>query len=489
MKNKKILFIEAPYTYATSGKEVVGKYYPLGIGYLASYIRQFGYTVKVFQPSSDESYFKELEELINSFAPAVVGISVMTPSYPGAVEICNLIKSKDSNIVTVLGGHHVSAVGKAVLEQSPNTDFSVMGEGEITLYELMQSLDSDSPNLKGINGLVWRDNKGNICLNEPRLAVDDIDSFPFPARDIIDMNKFRMHSYIDFGKKSATMITSRGCPYKCMFCSSWLTMGARYRFRSVENVISEIKEMVDDGIDHIVFEDDTATLKKDRIMAICDALIQMPNRPSWYCLSRVDAMDYELAKKMKAAGCRMINFGIESGSPEILKIIGKRISLDKAVEAVRACKKAGLRTQCSFIVGFPFDTEKTLAMTYSIAKKINPTIAIFFPLTPYPGTRMFDEFFDKALIPRTVEEWQKYIVTDNTSGISLNSAYNGQEIKAIANKFNRKFFFRPAHWPGMLRTVSNLSDLIRLSRGAIFLLTSYMKERKKNNVREHAPQN
>ncbi len=485
MKNNKILFIEAPYTYASSGNEIVGKYYPLGIGYLASYIRQFGYSVKVFQPSSDESYFKELNETIDSFGPAVVGISVMTPSYPGAVEICNLIKSHDRNIITVLGGHHVSAVGGEVLKQSPKTDFSVMGEGEVTFHELIQSLESDSPEYKGINGLVWRDNEGNIYVNDPREMVKDIDSLPFPARDIIDMDQFRMHSYIDFGKKSATMITSRGCPYKCMFCSSWLTMGARYRFRSVENVIEEIKEMTDMGIDHIVFEDDTATLKRDRIMAICDALIKMPDRPSWFCLSRVDTMDYALAKKMKEAGCRMVNFGIESGSPEILKKLGKKISLDKAVEAIRACKKAGLRTQCTFIVGFPFDTEQTLAMTYSIAKRINPTIAIFFPLTPYPGTKMYDEFLDSSLVPQSVQEWHKYIVTDNTSGISLNTKYTGEEIKAIANKYNRRFYLRPTHWPRMLRTISNFSDFVRLLRGAVYLVKNYIKGVTREGTRQN----
>ena len=476
MKNKNVLLIEAPYSYASAGKEVVGKYFPLGIGYLAAYIRQFGYSVKIFQPSSDESYNQELKDIVRSFRPSLAGISVMTPSYPRAVEICDIIKSNDRNIVTVLGGHHVSAVGKEVLEQSSNIDFSVIGEGEITLHELIRALEPGGPEYEEIKGLAWRDNEGNIHVNDSRELIKDIDSLPFPARDLVDMDKFRLHSYIDFGKRSATMITTRGCPYKCAFCSSWLTMGARYRFRSVENIMKEVRELVESGIDHIVFEDDTMALKRDRIMAICDALIEMPNRPSWYCLTRVDTMDYELAGKFKAAGCKMVNFGIESGSPEILKLVGKKISLDRAVEAISACRKAGLRTQCTFIVGFPIDTEKTMSMTYSIAKKINPTIAIFFPLTPYPGTRVYNEFLDKSLMPHSVEEWLSYIMTDNKSGISLNSNYTGEEIKAIANKFNRKFFFRPLHILDMLKTVHSPTDLFRLSRGALYLSSNYLKE-------------
>ncbi|HDZ62126.1 MAG TPA: radical SAM protein, partial [Nitrospirae bacterium] len=423
----------------------------------------------------DEAYDRELKEIVASFAPSIVGISVMTPSYPRAVEICDLIKSYDGGIVTVLGGHHVSAVGMEVLEQSPDTDFAVMGEGEITMHELIQALESGTSDYSEINGLAWREN-GKIRVNGARELIEDINTLPLPARDLVDMDRYRLHSYIDFGKKSATMITTRGCPFKCAFCSSWLTMGSRYRFRSVESIMQEIKELVDSGVDHIVFEDDTMASKRDRIMAICDALIAMPNRPTWYCLTRVDTMDYELAGKFKEAGCKMVNFGIESGSPEILKLIGKKISLDRAVEAISACRKAGLRTQCSFIVGFPIDTEKTMAMTYDIAKKINPTIAIFFPLTPYPCTRMFNEFLDKSLLPHSVDEWLSYIMTDNKSGISLISDYTGEEIKAIANKFNRKFFLRPLHMLDMLKTVHSPTDFIRLSRGAIYLLMGYFKE-------------
>ncbi len=481
MNNIRILFIESPYSYASAGKEVVGQYFPLGIGYLASYIRQAGYPVRIFQPSIDD-HDKELNDILRSFNPSVVGISVMTPSYPRAVEICNMIKSYDSSITTVLGGHHVSAVGKEVMDQSPNTDFAVIGEGEVTVHELLKAVGAGTGEYANIQGLVWRTDDGSVRANEGRELIKDIDSLPFPARDLVDMDQYRLHSYIDFGTKSATMITSRGCPYKCAFCSSWLTMGARYRFRSVESIMAEIRELVEKGIDHIVFEDDTMALKRSRIEAICDALIAMPNRPTWYCLTRVDTMDYELAKKFRAAGCKMVNFGIESGSPEILKLIGKKISLTRAIEAVAACRKAGLRTQCTFIVGFPIDTNRTMSMTYEIAEKIDPTIAIFFPLTPYPGTMIFDKYLDKSLIPRSVEDWLSYIMTDNKSGISVNASYTGEQVKAIANRYNRKFFMRPLHILRMLKTVQSPTEFIRLARGALFLTTSFIKELVKGNT-------
>ncbi|MCK5586500.1 cobalamin-dependent protein, partial [Candidatus Bipolaricaulota bacterium] len=221
----KLLFLEAPYYYG-SGNVVVGQYFPLGIGYLAAYLRESGFEVRIFQPEHQNCFEQELVSYMDSFLPDMVCISMMTPSYPRATAICDLVKSRYRSY-TVLGGHHVSAVGEEVLRQSPNTDFAVIGEGEETLLELARELGSDAPYFPRINGLVWRGKDNEIVLNESRDVIRTLDELPFPARDLVDMNKFRIHSYIDFGRKSATMITSRGCPHKCMFCSSWLTMGTR----------------------------------------------------------------------------------------------------------------------------------------------------------------------------------------------------------------------------------------------------------------------
>lgn len=472
----RVLLIESPYSY---GKDhvLVGKYFPLGIGYLAAYLRSHDHTVKIFQPTTDANYYAELFSLIKDFGPNIVGISVMTPTYFNAHIICKTIKERFNDCWTVLGGHHVSAVGVDVMEESSTADFAVIGEGELTLLELVRELETAKPKFEKIDGLIWRNKEGDVVINRPRQLIEDIDNLPFPDRSMVDISKYRLHSYIDFGKKSATMITSRGCPFKCMFCSSWLTMGDHYRYRSVDNVMSEIKEIVENyGIDHIVFEDDTMTLKRDRIEAICDGLIQMPQKPTWYCLSRVDSMDYDLAKLMKKAGCRMVNFGIESGSSEILKKIGKRISVSKAIEVIRACHKAGLRTQCTFILGFPYDTMETMKMTLDAAKKIGPTIAIFFPLTPYPGTEVYEKFLDKDLMRKNVEDWNNFTMTYNTSGISVNDKYSGKEIRDLAYLWNRKFYLRPKQLIKLAKTVNSVESFIRLAQGGLYLISTYLRK-------------
>ncbi len=470
----RVLFIEAPFSYG-SASSLVGTFFPLGIGYLAAYLRQHGHTVSILQPEKGEDFDASLRTAVNDFRPELVAVSVMTPSYPEAVRICDLVKTL-CRCQTVLGGHHVSAVGQTVLEQSPQTDFAVVGEGEETLHELVEALSQSVEDFSQINGLVWRDATGAIHRNSPRSAIRDVDSLPFPARDLANMDRFRPHSYIDFGKRSATMVTSRGCPFKCMFCSSWLAMGSKYRWRSVENVLAEIRELVEVyGVDHLVFEDDTMTLRRDRIFDLCTALEEMPRRPSWYGLSRVDTMDIELARKMKSAGCRMVGFGIESGSPEILEKIGKRISLDKAAEAVSACNRAGLRTQCTFILGFPFDTDETMKMTLDAAKRINPTIAIFFPLTPYPGTKVFDEFMDPKRVPQSIEDWKQFVSTGDSGAISVNPQYDGKEIWNRARLWNRRYHLRPAHWIRMLRTVANPGEALRLARGGMYLASTMLR--------------
>ena len=471
----KVLFVEAPYSYRAASS-IVGAYFPLGIGYLAAYVRRQGHTVSIFMPSTNCDYDSSLLQEVSAFKPDLVGFSIMTPSYPEAVRLAEMLKKKNDKTLTVFGGHHVSAMGVKVLQEAQAVDFLVIGEGELTLTELLGFLEKSSCDFSRIRGLAWRDSDGTIRENPRRELIEELDSLPFPARDLVDMGRFKLHSYIDFGKRSATMITSRGCPYKCIFCSSRLTMGSHYRWRSAENVLGEVKELIDKfGVDHIVFEDDTITLRRDRILAICAGLKAMPNRPSWYCLSRVNGMDEDLAQIMRSAGCRMVSFGIESGSPEILEKIGKKIDLHQAEKAVAACTRAKLRTLCTFIVGFPFDTKETMDATLAAAKRIAPTIAIFFPLTPYPGTEIFDSYVDNSQMPGSINDWRDYIVTGETEPASANSLISFKQIREISVRWNRRFFFRPSQVWRIFRTVKSLPELTRVIQAGLYLLRAAIK--------------
>lgn len=448
-----ILLIEAPYDYGRM-ESMTKPHFPLGLGYVAAYLRQQGHAVRLLIKLTPE----ELQQQLSTFQPHLVGVSCMTPTYPQAVAICRNVKEQ-SNAATVLGGPHVTALKDDILALQPEVDYVVYGEGERTIAELCQVLEQGHSELANVNGLVYRRPDGTISVNPPRDLIKEVDSLPFPARDLVDMRPLGTHRYIDVGRVSATMISSRGCPFKCAFCSSHVTMGKLYRFRSADNVLAEIDELVGRyRVNHIAFEDDTFTLNRERLETICQELIQRRYDLTWYCLSRVESMDLELARLMRRAGCRMVSFGIESGNPEILQKIHKKISLPAARQAVEACYQAGLRSQCTFILGFPFDTQQTMADTLHFAQELSPTIAIFFALVPYPGTEMY-RYLPESLRPQRADQWQDFANMINNQGyLSLVPGVSAAELTRMTEQWHLRFYLRPRQLYRMFRTLHSWQE-------------------------------
>jgi anaerobic magnesium-protoporphyrin IX monomethyl ester cyclase len=449
-----ILLFEAPYDYGRL-ETMTKPHFPLGLGYIAAYLRQQGHAVRMVLSLTPEVLLDQLQ----TFKPELVGVSCMTPTFPQAVAICRLVK-KHSNAATVLGGPHVTALKEEILQEQ-SVDYVVYGEGELTITELCQALEQSDRQVSHIQGLVYRAPDGTVKTNPPRALIKEVDSLPFPARDLVDMTRLGTHKYIDVGRVSATMISSRGCPFKCAFCSSHITMGKIYRFRSAENVLAEIDELVDRyRVNHIAFEDDTFTLNRDRVETICRGLIQRNYDLTWYCLSRVESMDPELARLMRQAGCRLVSFGIESGNPEILEKIHKKISLPAARQAIEACYQAGLRTQCTFILGFPFDTQQTMADTLHFAQELSPTIAIFFALVPYPGTEMF-QYLPESLRPHKAEQWQDFANMINNQGyLSLVPGVSAAKLTQMTERWHLRFYLRPRQLYRMFRTLHTWQEFV-----------------------------
>jgi anaerobic magnesium-protoporphyrin IX monomethyl ester cyclase len=450
-----ILLIEAPYDYGRM-EAMTKPHFPLGLGYIASYLRRQGHQVRLLLSLTPE----DLPHQFQTFNPQVVGVGCMTPTFPQAVAICREVKNR-SNAVTVLGGPHVTALQKEILEVQPEIDYVVVGEGELTITELCQMLEHSDREASQIQGLVYRTADGTVQATPRRDLIKDVDSLPFPARDLVDMSRLGTHKYIDVGRVSATMISSRGCPFKCAFCSSHITMGKVYRFRSAENVLAEIDELVNRyRVNHIAFEDDTFTLNRDRVETICRGLIKGNHDLTWYCLSRVESMDLELARLMRHAGCRLVSFGIESGNPDILQKIHKKISLPAARQAIEACYQAGLRSQCTFILGFPFDTQKTMADTLHFAQELSPTIAIFFALVPYPGTEMY-QYLPESLRPHRAEQWHDFANMINNQGyLSLVPGVSAPELTKMTERWHLRFYLRPRQLYRMFRTLHTWQEFL-----------------------------
>ena len=397
-----MLLVEPP--TATDIKKVLNTVGPpLGLAYLASVARNEGFDVKIIDSLAENLSFNELEKKIKEYDPDVVGITSTTTSIPDAYKVAEISKRINPNVITVIGGPHVTFVPELTLKESPYIDIVVRGEGEEIFKQLLHNLDKGKK-LSNIRGITYRENN-RIRSNPPMPLIKDIDNIPIPAFDLLPMEKYQ------FGKKRfGVIITSRGCPFQCIFCSSSLQFGKKWRAHSVERVIEELKILHDEfKIREIEFLDDTFTLSKKRAQEICKAIIQEGLDISWSASSRVDTFDLDTAVYMKKAGAHTIYFGIESGSEKTLKFIKKGITLTQAIDAVKIAKKAKLRTLGSFIIGFPYEKEEDMRKTIRFAKFLDVDFAQFTVATPYPGTELWNIAVTKNLL--LTKNWRNYTTT------------------------------------------------------------------------------
>ncbi len=458
-----ILLIQAPYTHLYGSKYTFKRHFPLGLGYLASYLIKNGYKVSLLIEPAESEIDKHLKGIEDGSKPRMVGISSMTSSFPNAVRIAQKVK-KESDAVVVLGGNHPSVLGTEILKEFESIDCIVYGEGELTILELYRHILNGAKSYNGIKGLVWRSN-GEVIKNSPRELIEHMDGIPFPARDIVNMRDFSTHTYVGAAGRSATMITSRGCPFSCKFCSSHWTMGRKFRTHSIDYVHAEIEELVKRySVRSIFFEDDYFTLRKERVHEICEKIIRNDLRLGWACLSRTDALDSGMVRLMKRAGCRTIVFGIESGTDKALKEVNKKVSLEDAKRAITLCRKEGLKTSASFIIGFPFETKEDMEKTCKFAKELSPTVAFFSCLVPYPGTSYYELLKTK---PAQLDEWERFVTI--APGYSMVEGLSSKELGKLAIKYHLRFYFRFSQiW--RILSVSSFSELFQYLKSGLYTI-------------------
>lgn len=388
---------------------------PLGLGYIAAVLKP-RHKVTVIDARAegwrnvenlDGKYYvgisyDEISKKIKALSPDVVGITVpFSIIAQSALKVASVVKDVNADIVTILGGHHPS-VRSMECASSPYVDFVVIGEGERTIVELIDALDKGNLKLENIKGIAYKENK-KIIVTKSRPLIEELDSIPFPARHLLPMNIYFQASRKGFvahahGSKAwASMITSRGCPYHCVFCSIHLMMGKRWRARSPENVIDEIDQLVHDyKIKEIDFEDDNLTLNKRRMHQICDLIIQRGYDIEWYTPNgvRADTLDENLLQKMQRSGLKGLWIGAESGVQRVVNdIIKKRLDLKKVEEVVGICRRLGIRVGCFFMIGLIGETKGDIKATLRYAGKLKKLGAnLFFSIaTPYYETELYQQ--------------------------------------------------------------------------------------------------
>lgn len=426
----KICLISPPYNSAV--KSVVGVSSPLlGLAYLASMLRQ-DHEVKIIDANILDYTMADVIRELKGFYPDVIGISSVTPSIPQAYAVARIAKEVREDCKVVMGGPHVSFLPTQTLEECKHVDVIVKGEGEKTFNELIETIERGEP-LETVRGITYR--KGDqIVDNEPRPFIKNIDEIPFPSIDLLPMDRYKFG-----GVKYTAMLTSRGCPFHCSFCSSSRLFGGYWRGRSPENVLEEIKWVYEDyGIKNIEFIDDTFTLDQKRAERICNGIIRQGWDLSWGASSRVDTLSNTLVEKMKKAGCWILFLGIESGSQKILDAVGKRITIGQVKKAVKNVKETGIQVLGSFIIGFLQDNPQTIKETIKFAKSLNLDYAQFAMLTPYPGTPIYDYASKNNLL--LTKEWAKYTAVEPIMKIEGTSE---KHLRALFQKAYISFYLRP----------------------------------------------
>jgi radical SAM superfamily enzyme YgiQ (UPF0313 family) len=318
-----------------------------------------------------------------------LGISATTLSILNASALADEIKKVDNNIKIIIGGPHLTAIPEKTMKSFKSFDFGVIGEGEVTIKELLYSIIHKGK-IADVPGIIFRQNS-NLVKTSPRTLLDHLDKLPFPAWDLLADFPSRYHPPpFRFKKLPATyIVTTRGCPYKCIFCDR-LVFGNKCRGHSSEYILELIEYLYKFfGIREILIEDDTFVTFKRRLTEVCEGILNRGIKISWSCLGRVDAVTPEILKLMKSAGCWSISYGIETGDTDVMKFIGKNITLEQVEKTVRMTKKAGILSKGFFIMGHPIDTDYTIKKTIEFSLKIPLDDIGISMMTPFPGSKLY----------------------------------------------------------------------------------------------------
>jgi anaerobic magnesium-protoporphyrin IX monomethyl ester cyclase len=407
---------------------------PIGLAYIAAVLLENGYEVRIIDAVAEGMDNQKMTESgltrvglseddikskIEACHPDIVGITCMFTSLAqDAHNVARIVKQLYPKCLVVFGGVHPTAVPEIVLADE-NVDIVVRGEGELTFLELIRRLETGG-DIFSVAGTITRKN-GQIVENPPREYISDLDSLPFPARHLLPMDKYLYKpSYIlsySMREPRANMITSRGCPGNCVFCAVHTVWGRRWRARSAKNVVDEIQHLVETyKVREVYFLDDNVSVKKDRLLQICDEIIRRKLNIKWATPNGIAiwTLDSELMEKMKQSGYYRATFGIESGDAETSKFIGKPINFNKSREIIKICHRLGLWIHSTFVIGFPYEKKESIRATIEFAKNSGIDFASFYNATPFPGTRLYQIFTDEGLLPKDLVYRSTTVPTTNT---------------------------------------------------------------------------
>jgi magnesium-protoporphyrin IX monomethyl ester (oxidative) cyclase len=458
----KVLLINPPQLFYPGSDPPAGNL-PLGLMYVAAVLDKAGYKAEILDAFMKEASFLKvgdtlevgmpygkIREEVRRRKPDIVGIGApFTCQAENAIRVGNIVKELDPSILTVVGGPHVTAVPVEFLEKAKNIDIAVIGEGEYAMLDIVKVFEG-AKKISDVQGIAHRKADGAIAQTALRPFIKNLDELPYPAYHLVDMEQYlnpKKIEYRSFQDRAISMITSRGCPFNCSFCSVHLHMGKMFRAHSANYVINHVEYVVNKfGVKTIFFEDDNLTFDLKRFEAICDKIIEKGIRFNWETPNgiRADYLTLSLLKKMKKSGCQSVFFGIESGDQCVLdNVIDKRLNLKEVVKVAKMCKDIGLKTAAFYIIGFPGEKKENMLKTVEFALRLKRDFDVGMLLhvaTPSLGTRLYEEcrtkgYIQENLTPRAFAEVRQ------THGMPLISTedFAASEVKEIAAMAVRRY--------------------------------------------------
>lgn len=427
-------------------------YYPIWLSYAAGAVEADGHELKLVDAPAAGLGAAEVLRMAREFRPRLIAVDTSTPSIESDARFTEDLKQECPEALLCLVGPHVSSTPLETLKAYPWVDLVAVREYDDTLREVARCL-AEGKDWTGAAGIAYRKDQ-QVAVTPPRPSIQDLDRLPFVSATYKKHLDYRKYFYAITQWPVVTIISGRGCPYKCDFCLFPQTLqGHQYRQRSAENVVEELAYIQKEfpGAREVFIEDDTLTLNKKRMVRICEEIIRRGLTINWTCNSRCD-VDLETLKLMHAANCRLLCVGVESGDQTVLDNVEKGIQLDRIERFFQDVKKTGLLVHGCFMAGNRGETRETMEKTLTLAKRLNPDTAQFFPLMVYPGTRAYEWAREGNFIAaRSYSDWLTPEGHHNT--VVDRPDLPHQEIVAFCDRARREFYLRPRYIAYKLRQI------------------------------------
>ncbi|MBU1127073.1 B12-binding domain-containing radical SAM protein [Patescibacteria group bacterium] len=445
---------------------------PLGLCGLAAVTREEGFETKIIDAAAQSLSHRDTVQRIVKTGFPYVGITATTLSIYSAGKLAGLIKKISPETIIIIGGCHVTALPEDTMKKFPSFDIGVLGEGEITIVNVLKALEQKK-NLRKVKGIIFRKNK-KLVKTMPQEILRDLDKLPLPAWDLLPnlISTYRPAAFNCQKLPSVSLITSRGCTGKCVFCSRAVA-GIFWRGYSAKYIILMIKKLIRDyGIREVKIFDDNFVVSKERVREFCRLIKKERLNLSWSCSARIDLVNFEILKTMKDAGCWQIFYGIESGSQKVLDVLGKGIKLKEIERTVNFTNKAGIKVVGSFMVGNPCESLSTIRKTIDFAKRLPLNDFQMSIFTPLPGSEIYDTagkygVFDKDW--RKMNLWYPVFIP---YGLKKEDLWEYQKVAF------REFYFRPRLMLSYFARIKSKEHLLALWGGLGALVKMQLKQNK-----------